>query len=84
MDPRELVGMAGVPVVVALVEVVKGVVPGLGERWYPVVSLVVGVGFNVAVSWYLGGDLFLAGVTGLVAGLAASGLYSGGRAVAHG
>lgn len=81
--PSEMVlGLAGVPLIVALTEAIKVVVPGLASRWYPVVALGWALLFNVGVGAYLGGDPVLGAIAGLVAALAASGLYSGGRAVA--
>lgn len=80
--PAEMVlGLTGVPVVVALVEATKRVASGMDERWYPVVSLAWGLALNLGVGVYLGGDPVLGAVTGVVTALAASGLYSGGRAV---
>ncbi|MBI4318716.1 MAG: hypothetical protein HY675_09515 [Chloroflexi bacterium] len=76
MELRELIGMAGVPVIVALVEVVKRVGPEVPERTYPVWALVFGIGLNVLVGWQLGVDPMVSALTGIVAGLAASGLYS--------
>lgn len=81
--PAEMVlGLAGVPLIVALTQATKLVVPALAPRWYPLVALAWALVLNAGLGAYLGGDPVLGAVTALVAALAASGLYSGGRAVA--
>lgn len=77
---REVVGLAGVPVIVGLVEAFKLFWPD-EERVYPVVAIGFGLAINVGLAWSMIGDLRLAVVYGVVAGLAAAGLYSGGKAV---
>lgn len=80
--PIEMVlGFAGVPVIVALTEFTKVVLVELPPRWYPVVALGWGLLLNAGVGGYLGADPVLGVVSGVLAGLAAVGLYSGGKAV---
>ncbi|MCL4535917.1 MAG: hypothetical protein M1370_12255 [Bacteroidetes bacterium] len=81
---QDLIGLAGVPLIIALVEGVKRVFPGLEPRWYPLVALACGEALNLALGLSQGQDWRAALVLGLVAGLAASGLYSGGKALAAG
>lgn len=81
---EDLIGLTGVPLIVALVEAVKRVFPGLEQRWYPLVALACGEGLNLALALTQGQDWRAALVLGLIAGLAASGLYSGGKALAEG
>ncbi|MGQ9676578.1 MAG: hypothetical protein ACUVX1_13030 [Chloroflexota bacterium] len=81
---RQFLGLAGFPVVAGLVEVAKRAAPELGERWWPLVALGLGVVFNLLVGWRLGVDLWLAGILGLVTGLAASGLYSQAKTMGGG
>lgn len=81
VDLRELVGLAGVPAVLAIVELVKRVYPGVEGRWLPLLVLGVALTINVGVGYKLGFDLVVAAVTGLLVGLAASGLYSQGKTV---
>lgn len=81
VDLRELVGLAGVPAVLAIVELVKRVYPGVEGRWLPLLVLGVALAINVGVGYKLGFDLVVAAVTGLLVGLAASGLYSQGKTV---
>lgn len=65
--------VAIVPIVVGLVQVAKGV--GIPSKYAPVVSIVFGIGLVAltGVAW----QAFV--VQGIIAGLAASGLYSGGK-----
>lgn len=64
-----------VPIIIALVQVAK--VTGLPSRFAPILSVVLGLGV-----FYIGGDASVGDnlFEGLVAGLAASGLYSGVKA----
>ncbi len=71
----EVYDIAVVPVIIALVEVMKRV--GLPARLAPVASLVFGV---VAGTIYVAPDDLARGVfVGLTMGLAASGLWSGAK-----
>lgn len=80
--PTEMVlGFAGVPVIVALTEFTKVVLAELSPRWYPVVALGWGLLMNAGLGGYLGADPVLGAVSGTLAGLAAVGLYSGGKAI---
>jgi hypothetical protein len=64
-----------VPVIAAVVQVVKVTWPKLDGRFTPVISLVVGV----AVSLVVIGLTPIAGFAGLIFGLTASGLYDIGK-----
>jgi|DewCreStandDraft_5_1066085.scaffolds.fasta_scaffold28554_1 hypothetical protein len=83
MDGLEIAGVAAVPLIVGVVEVMKRL--GLPERWAPVAALGCGVGLMVA--GMLVADvpkalqLYERVVVGLGLGLMAAGLYSGGRTV---
>lgn len=76
IDLSQLIGLAGAPVIVALVQLAKVSAPTLDSRWWPAVTLGVAVAWNIALGFYLHGDIGLAAVLGVVTGLAASGLYS--------
>jgi hypothetical protein len=82
MSIEVALGLAGVPIVVALTEAVKVVVPGLAPRWYPLVALGWALLLNVGVGAHRGGDPVVGAVGGLIVALAAIGLYSGGRTLA--
>lgn len=84
MELHELLGLGGAAVVVALVEAAKLAWPELGPRWYPLLALGCGVLWNVALAALLGADPGRAVALGVVAGLAAGGLYSGSKAVMAG
>jgi hypothetical protein len=81
MEMRELFGLAGVPFIIAMVEMVKRSFPGLHGETFAPLAVFFGIVINGAVGMYLGIDTFPAIMTGIVAGLVASGLYSGGKAV---
>lgn len=80
MEISELIGLAGVPFVIAFVQLLKPFIPD--TRVYPLLALMTGVALNLSIAAALGGDPVRATAGGLVAGLAASGLYSQGKAVA--
>ena len=81
----EIAGVAVVPLIVGLVEVAKGL--GLSGRWAPLLALglglAVGLGAHAALGVPGGAAWTQATLSGLAFGLAASGLYSGARAVTH-
>lgn len=65
-----------VPVVLGVVEAIKRA--GLSSRWAALVSIALGI----LGAWALGGFSSLNIVEGIIAGLTASGLWSGVRATA--
>ena len=67
--------MGLVPLVVGLVEAVKRV--GLPSRFAPLVS----IGLGILGSFLIYQDPVQATINGILSGLSASGLYSGGRAL---
>lgn len=76
MDYEQFIGLAGFPIITALIEMGKRSFPEVTERWWPLVALVLGVGLNVGIAYSRGTDMTLALLVGIVTGLAASGLYS--------
>lgn len=80
LSARDLIGLAGVPVVVGLVEVMKGLWPGLSARFYPLLALVFGVGINLGLMGYSGLQPTESVAVGVVVALMASGLYSQAKA----
>lgn len=80
LEITAVVGLAGVPAVVGLTELVKKSFPTLPARFYPLVALGWALALNAAVAVHRGTDPLLALVVGLIAGLTASGLYSAQRA----
>jgi hypothetical protein len=87
---QEYIGIAGVLLVVALVEAVKAMWPTLEKRWWPLVALVWAVLINVGaalvmlqvgtVKTPLAAALFEAVIIALVVAVSAMGLYSGSKA----
>jgi hypothetical protein len=82
---EQIGGVVGVPTIVALVEVAKGM--GLGARWAPALAVGLGLalslGYRATLGVPAGAEWAQAALGGLALGLAASGLYSGTRAVAY-
>ena len=74
MEVTTLVGLAGVPVIVAVVELVKRTAAP-PERWLPLVAVGVGVAINVLAAGWGTSPVVGAAGAGVVAGLAACGLY---------
>lgn len=78
MEQIELTELTAVPVIIALVELVKRLkfVP---EQLYPVISLAFGflIAFLLPQPWDLQGSI----IKGLIFGLSASGLFSAQKAV---
>jgi len=77
---KALVGLGGVPFIVGLTEVFKPFF--LDKRVYPVLSIFWGLAINLGIAWGLGWssrmEVVAAILTGVLAGLAACGLYSTG------
>jgi len=81
MELSDFVGLACVPVLIGLVEVCKRWIAD--DRWYAPIAIALGVIINCAIAYQAGTDYLLAVLIGVVAGLAASGLYSGSKAVSR-
>ena len=62
----------GMAIVIALVALFKRYVP---ERFYPLMAVIVGMGFLSAVYAYTGKDVVAGLIQGLILGLGAAGLY---------
>lgn len=67
--------VAVIPIIVGLVELLKGV--GLPKKWCPVASVVLGIVGGVV--YLCPSDVKMGIISGLVIGLSASGLYSSGK-----
>lgn len=76
IDPISLVGLAGAPLVIALVALLRETFPGLPTRYVPALTLGIAILLNLLLATQTGTRLPLAALVGLVTGLAASGLYS--------
>jgi hypothetical protein len=78
----QLTGATATLVAVGVTQLLKPLIPD--SRFWPLIALVVAVAWNAGVALVLGvaiGPLLLEGV---LTGLAANGLYAGGKAVATG
>lgn len=68
-------GIAIIPIITMLVDVFKKA--GLPTKLAPLTSLILGVAFGIV--FQNNGDIKNAIITGLIMGMSASGLYSGGK-----
>jgi len=76
IDLVSLAGIAGAPLVVALVQLVRVSWPALPTRYLPAVTLGVAIVLNVGLATQTGTSVGLACLVGVVTGLSASGLYA--------
>lgn len=67
--------IALIPIIVGLVELLKGI--GLPKKWCPVASVILGIAGGIV--YLCPNDLKMGIISGLVIGLSASGLYSSGK-----
>lgn len=81
-DIKLLMGAGGIPLVVALTQVVKPFIPD--DKFYPIVSIVWGILLNIALVFAIPSDAastvnpyLVSVILGVSTGLAGSGLYSG-------
>lgn len=81
-----IVALGGVPLILGLVQLFKPFITD--TRYYPLVALTFGLVINLAAGWVLGAgnatDWITALFNGIIAGLAASGLYSTGSTLREG
>ena len=72
-----LTGLAAAPMITACVAAIGGAVPSLPRRMYPLLAVLLGIAWHIGVGAATGELDWLAPAYGVLAGLAASGLYSG-------
>ncbi len=81
-----IVALGGVPLILGLVQIFKPFITD--TRYYPLVGLTFGLIINLVAAWALGASAATDWVTalfnGIIAGLAASGLYSAGSTLQEG
>ena len=81
-----LVALGGVPLILGLVQLFKPFITD--TRYYPLVALAFGLIINLIAGWALGAgcatDWVTALFNGIIAGMAASGLYSAGSTLREG
>lgn len=73
-DIKSLMFVGGVSLVVALTQICKKWV--VDARWYPVISIGLGLLVNVPIGIMAGIDALSSVYMGIIAGLMASGIYS--------
>jgi hypothetical protein len=72
-------GVLGLPVIIALVELVKYVFPKLNKRALPPIAIVIAVGWLILTVQGLTTQQYAA--AGIILGLSGSGLFSGVKAI---
>ena len=81
-----IVALGGVPLILGLVQLFKPFVTD--TRFYPLVALGFGLAINLVAGWALGAsassDWVTALFNGIIAGMAAGGLYSAGSTLKEG
>ena len=81
-----IVALGGVPLILGLVQLFKPFI--MDTRYYPLVAMAFGLVINLVAGWALGAgvtaDWITALLNGIIAGLAASGLYSAGSTIKEG
>lgn len=77
-----IVALGGVPLILGLVQLFKPFIKD--TRFYPLIAVAFGLIINLIVGWALGIDWVPAIFNGIVAGLAAGGLYSAGSTINEG
>jgi hypothetical protein len=81
-----IVALGGVPLIIGLVQLFKPFITD--TRYYPLVALAFGLIINLVAGWALGASVATDWITalfnGIIAGLAASGLYSTGSTLREG
>jgi len=82
MESEALIGLAGAGVVMGLVAAVRQAV-NIPSRFTPILSIGLGIGWNVALRGAELGDAAWGAtvILGVLSGLSAAGLYSGGKAM---
>ena len=79
MELQDVIGLAGVPVVIGLVQAIKPFVTD--SRFYPPIAVGVALVLNLSAAFVLDGDPRRAAFAGVVAGLAAAGVYDHAKAL---
>ncbi len=74
MDWNDYYGLASVPVIIGVVGVFRGLLK-MPAEWAPLLAVICGVGWNLLVSPLLHSDLYPSALLGVIAGLAAAGLF---------
>src|SRR4030042_5162786 len=90
MDGNEfitsIIAVGGVPLILGLVQLFKPFITD--TRFYPLISLGFGLVINLMAGWVLGAvapmDWLTALFNGIIAGMAASGIYSTGSTLREG
>ena len=80
IELKDFFGVLGAPLVIALVEATKRVLPECQERWYPLLAFAWAAIINAIIAYTLQIPPATAVLATIVCALSASGLYSQARA----
>ena len=84
MDIELLGGVFAVPLLIAILEVIKITCPSVDKKYIPVMSIIGGVAMSTIYFYYQNTDIYQAILPGIVIALEAVGLYSGLKNIAEG
>ena len=76
LNGTDLVGLAGAPLVLALVQLARVTFPALPTRFLPALTLVIAILLNLGLATVTGAGSVSVVLVGMITGLMASGLYS--------
>ena len=79
IDLAAFAGLGGIPLIQALVALVKTMFPKFPARYYPGLSVAFGVLTNLGLAYLIGGDLRISAGVGVIAGLIAARLFDYGK-----
>jgi hypothetical protein len=85
---KSLVGIIGVPIILAIVQIIKPFVKD--DRFYALIAVAMGLLINVGAAWVIANGALtpaiigIGAINGLFAGLSAAGVYSTGQAIQKG
>lgn len=81
MEPKDFLGLSGVPVVIGLTALTKPFLPD--KRLWPVAAMLYAILWSLLLSVILHTDPINACAVGVITGLTANGLYSGVKTISN-
>ena len=82
MDLEQVSGLLGIPIVIAIVQILKGAFPDLDGRYWPLVALPVAIAWTVGLALVLGQPTPLVALAvSVIVWVSAMGAFSGVKAL---
>jgi len=82
MELADYAGLAGIPIVIAIVQVLKGVFPDVDGRYWPLFALPIAVVWTVGLALILRQpEVLVALAISVIVWVSAMGAFSGGKAL---